>query len=126
MTHAELDALATSFFAAIEAGDLGRVAEIYAPDAAVWHNVTQYTQTRAENLKLLERFTSSITGLHYEVHAREFFDGGFVQRHTLHGETRAGQPVAVPVCIVIHVSDGRIVRLFEYLDYAAVAPVFEA
>jgi len=124
MEAPQLDALANDFFSAISKRDLARVGEIYDPAVEVWHNVTQRAQTREENLELLDRFTSSLSELRYEVHARDFFPGGFVQRHTLHGRTQSGDTIAAPVCIVIHAADGRIQRLFEYLDARAVAAAF--
>lgn len=124
MEARQLDELADDFFAAIARRDLKRVAAIYDPEVEVWHNVTQRTQSRDENLRLLETFTSRVEDLRYEVLAREFFPGGFVQRHTLHAKVASGEAIAVPVCIVIHVADGRIQRLYEYLDGRSVAPAF--
>ena len=124
MDAAALDTLADDFFSAITQGNLERVATLYEPDLEIWHNVTRRTQSREENLKLLEVFTSRVKSLRYEVHAREFFPGGFVQRHTLHGSLASGEALAVPVCIVIHAAGGRIQRLYEYLDAAAVASAF--
>jgi ketosteroid isomerase-like protein len=118
------DALASRFFAAIERGDLDAVRELYSPDVQVWHNVTGRTQTRDENLKLLRFFTGRVGERRYEVLARDFFPGGFVQRHVLHGKLASGELVAAPVCLVVHVADGRIERLYEYLDPAAVRGVF--
>jgi ketosteroid isomerase-like protein len=116
--------IASSFFAALEARDLAAVREIYSPDVAVWHNVTGRTQTRDENLALLELFTSRVSALHYEVSSRDFFPGGFVQRHVLHGELASGERIAAPVCLVVYIADGRIKRLFEYLDPATVRAAF--
>ena len=118
------DAIASKFFAAIERGDLDAVRELYAPDVQVWHNVTGRTQTRDENLKLLKFFTGRVSEIRYEVLARDFFQGGFVQRHILHGKLASGESIAAPVCLVVHVSGGRIERLFEYLDPASVRGVF--
>lgn len=56
--------------------------------------------------------------------ARHFFAGGFVQRHVLHGRLESGDVFAAPVCLVVHVSKGRIERLFEYLDPATVRAAF--
>ena len=120
----EIEAIASSFFAAIERRDLDAVRELYAPDVEVWHNVTGRTQSREENLALLRYFTGRVADLRYEVLAREFFPGGFVQRHVLHGKLASGDPVAAPVCLVVHVSGGRIARLFEYLDPATVRGAF--
>ena len=124
MDYEKLDALATKFFSAIEHGDLESVRELYAPEVEVWHNVTGRVQTREENLRLLETFTSRVSDLRYEVFGRDFFQGGFVQRHTLHGCVKSGEPIHAAVCIVIYVSEGRIQRLFEYLDATAVEAAF--
>jgi ketosteroid isomerase-like protein len=120
----DADSIASRFFAAVERGDLDAVRDLYAPDVQVWHNVTNRTQTRDENLKLLKYFTARVSERRYEVHAREFFPGGFVQRHTLHGTLASGEAIGAPVCLVVHVSGGKIVRLYEYLDPATVGAVF--
>ncbi len=118
------DRIASDFFAAIERGDLEAVRDLYSPRVEVWHNVTQRTQTREENLELLRSFTSRVCALRYEVLAREFFPGGFVQRHVLHGKPSSGALIDAPVCLVVYVSEGKIERLFEYLDPAAVRAAF--
>ena len=120
----ETDRLASEFFAAIERGDLDAVRELYSPEAEIWHNVTNRSQTRDENLALLKFFTGRVSDRRYEVLARELFPGGFVQRHVLHGRLASGELVAAPVCIVVHVSGGKIDRLFEYLDPATVRAAF--
>jgi len=118
------NSIAVQFFAAIERGDLDAVRELYSPSVEVWHNVTGQTQTREENLKLLGYFTGRVCELRYEVLARDFFDGGFVQRHILHGKLETGEMIAAPVCLIVYVAGGRIQRLFEYLDPAAVQAAF--
>ncbi len=118
------DSIASAFFAAIERGDLDAVRDLYAPDAQIWHNVTGRSQTREENLDLLRYFTGRVGERRYEVLAREHFPGGFVQRHVLHGKLASGEAIAAPVCLVVHVSGGRIERLFEYLDSRHVRGAF--
>ena len=119
-----VDTVASELFAAIETGDLAAVRELYSPDVVIGHNVTGKVQTRDENLTLLGYFTGRVSERRYEVLAREFFEGGFVQRHILHGKLASGERIAAPVCIVVHVSGGRIERLFEYLDFSAVRGAF--
>ena len=119
-----LEKTASEFFAAIERGDLDAVRELYSPEVEVWHNVTGRSQTREENLALLRYFTGRVSELRYEVLAREFFEGGFVQRHILHGKLESGDLIAAPVCLVVYVSSDGIRRLFEYLDPAAVRGAF--
>jgi ketosteroid isomerase-like protein len=120
----EIDSIASDFFSAIERGDLDAVRELYSPGAEIWHNITGRSQTREENLALLRYFTGRVSELRYEVLAREFFHGGFVQRHVLHGKLASGDPIDAPVCLVVYVSRGRIERLFEYLDPASVRAAF--
>ena len=104
--------------------DREKIRELYSPDVEIWHNVTGKVQTRDENLALLRYFTGRVSERRYEVLAREFFEGGFVQRHILHGKLASGERIAAPVCIVVHVSRGKIDRLFEYLDFSAVRGAF--
>jgi ketosteroid isomerase-like protein len=116
----DIDTVATELFAAIERGDLDAVRELYSPSVEIWHNVTGRTQTREENLALLRFFTGRVSERRYEVLGRDVFRGGFVQRHILHGKLASGESIDASVCIVVYVSGGRIERLFEYLDPAAV------
>ena len=120
----EIETIASAFFAAIERGDLDAVRELYSPEAEIWHNVTNRVQTREENLALLRYFTGRVSDRRYQVLAREFFHGGFVQRHILHGKLASGERIAAPVCLVIYVSKGKVDRVFEYLDPATVRSVF--
>ena len=124
MTPAEIDALATDFFAAITRGDLEAVASLYAPDVAVWHNVTAKIQTQDENLALLGSLVPKVSEWRYEEVRRRCFDGGFVQQHVLRGRNAKGESVAVPVCLVAEVRDGKVARIDEYLDSRAAGPLF--
>ncbi len=120
----EIEPIASRLFAAIERGDLDAVRELYSPEVEIWHNVTGKSQTREENLALLRYFTGRVSERRYEVLARELFQGGFVQRHILHGRLASGERIAAPVCLVVYVSKGKIERLFEYLDPASVRAAF--
>ena len=121
---AEIEKLANAFFDAIERADIDSIEALYAPDVEVWINVTGQSQGRTQSLKLLRALTSRVRELAYDVEHREPIVGGFVQRHVLRGQLDSGEKLAVPVCLVAHVEDGRIARLYEYLDSVAIAPVF--
>jgi ketosteroid isomerase-like protein len=116
-------ALLDEFFAAIERGDLDAVERLYADDIEVWHNVTGRTMDKAANKKLLGFWSSAVDDMRYEVLERRTYEGGATQRHVIHGSA-AGSPLRADICIVFHVSDGQITRIYEYLDPAAVAQVF--
>ena len=49
-------------------------------------------------------------------------EDGFVQRHRMRGVLPGGEELVVASCLVVTLSDaGRIVRVEEYLDSAALA-----
>lgn len=125
MDAEQIDAVASSLFAAIEKGDIDLVRdEVYHEDVEVFINVGGRAQPRDDSLKLLRNFTGRVTELRYEILSRDFLADGFVQRHVLHCKTASGETLAVPVCLVVHLKDGLIHRLYEYLDGPAIAPAF--
>ena len=115
--------LADRFFAAIEAGDITAVRDIYAPDAEIWHNTDGLVQTPDDNVRTLTWIATNLRDVSYTKIKRSAIDGGFVQQHVLVATNRAGQRIEVPACIVTTVRDDRIARLDEYLDSAAVAAI---
>jgi ketosteroid isomerase-like protein len=118
---AEVEAVAARFFAAIEAGDVDTIRSLYSPDAVVWHNNDQVEQPVEQNLVVLRWVIDNVKGWHYEDVRRTAFEGGFVQQHVGKGTSPSGKPFAMPACIVGRVRDGRVTRIDEYLDSAAVA-----
>jgi ketosteroid isomerase-like protein len=118
-------ALAKHFFDAIEKGDIDAVRTIYAPDAVIWHNTDGLASTREENLKVLTNFIKAVPSRRYTERRVGVFDGGFVQQHLLKAKLANGKDLALACCIVCEVKDGRITRLDEYFDSAALA-VFRA
>ena len=115
--------LAERFFKAIEAGDIEAVKEIYAPAAEIWHNTDGVVQAPVDNARTLTWITQNLKDLAYTEIRRSATDDGFVQQHVLVATNRAGQRIEVPACIVTIVVDGRITRLDEYIDSAAIAAI---
>lgn len=114
----EILELADRFFAAIPKGDIETLRAIYAPDARIWHNHDQATQSVEQNLQVLAWVVKNIAELRYEEIRRHATPTGFVQQHVLRGRAPNGTPLEVPACIVCAVAGGRITRLDEYLDSA--------
>jgi uncharacterized protein len=117
--------IADRLFTAIEAGDIDAVTAVYDPAIEVWHNTDGAVQRRDENLATLAWVVRNLAGLRYTDVRRSRTDDGFVQRHVLVATNRAGRRVEVPACIVATARDGRITRLDEYLDSAAIAALME-
>jgi ketosteroid isomerase-like protein len=116
--------VADRLFSAIEAGDVDAVAAMWSDDVTVWHAGDKRRSEKARAMRVIEWFVSATADRHYDVLDRRFFDGGFVQRHVLHGTAREGTPYSLPVGIIIVVGrDGLITRIDEYLDPADLKPL---
>jgi ketosteroid isomerase-like protein len=107
---------------AIEHHDFDGVMGCYAPDMTMWFNVTGEESSREENLVALV----SGEGLHrrrtYDDRIVDTFVDGFVARYTCRVVGHDGTVVALSACLVAEVHDGRIVKLFEYLDSGRFRP----
>jgi ketosteroid isomerase-like protein len=121
MTDAETAALAKRFFDCIEAGDVDGLVACYAPDAEIWHNTDGQVQGPQDNRVTLTGLVRYFADRVYDDRRLEVFPGGFVQQHVLRAtRTRDGAKVALTACLVCRVKDGKITRLDEYFDSAAV------
>ena len=110
--------LVVRFFAALEAGDIDTVREIYAPDAVIWHNDDLIEQPVEDNLKVLQGLHRAVSDLHYEVVRRVPAPDGLLQQHVLRGRLPDGSDVALHAAMYLQVRDGHITRIEEYLDSA--------
>jgi uncharacterized protein len=104
------------FFAALEAGDIDTVREIYAPDALIWHNDDLVEQPVDENLKVLQGLHRAVSGLRYDIVRRVPAADGVLQQHVLRGALPDGTEVELHAAMYLQVKDGHITRIEEYLD----------
>jgi len=115
-------ALAERFVAAIERGDIEGVKACYAPDAKIWHNFDNVDQSVEDNLKVLGWMSGVLENRKYNILRRVAIPGGYLQQHVLTGRiVKSGADFSMPACLVVHVEDGRIKRLEEYLDVGQAA-----
>jgi ketosteroid isomerase-like protein len=121
MSSEAIRKLANDFLDAIERGDIETVQSIYAPDAVVWHNTDNIAQPVADNLATLTNFIRYVPERRYTDRRIEAFDGGFVDQHLLKGRLASGKEVGMAACLICKVVNGRITRLDEYFDSAALA-----
>jgi ketosteroid isomerase-like protein len=116
--------VADRLFAAIERADTAAVRQMWSDDIAVWKSAEPEDQAKERALKVITWFIDATTERRYEILDRQFFDGGFVQQHTLHATGRNGGSISMRVCIVIKVgADGLISRIDEYFDPREVEPL---
>ena len=104
------------FFAALAAGDIDTVREIYARDALIWHNDDLVEQPVDENLKVLQGLHRAVSGLHYDIVRRVPAPDGVLQQHVLRGSLPDGTQVELHAAMYLQVKDGHITRIEEYLD----------
>jgi ketosteroid isomerase-like protein len=108
--------LVVRFFAALEAGDIATLQEIYAPDAVIWHNDDLIEQPVEENLKVLQGLHRAVSGLRYDIVRRTTAADGVLQQHVLRGRLANGTDVELHAAMYLQVRDGHITRIEEYLD----------
>lgn len=121
MSPTATHALAMSFFDAIERGDIDAVRAIYAPDAIVWHNTDGVAQPVADNPATLANFIKHVPERRYTDRRLDVFEGGFAEQHLLEAKLASGKEVSLATCIICKAEGGRITRLDEYFDSAALA-----
>jgi len=117
---------ADRFYGAIARQDFKEAAEAVTEDAIIWHNRDSKEQSAAENREILKRFAKVMFNWTYTVQHRSDFPGGFVEEHVFSADLADGRKVTMPVCVVGHVREGKIARINEYFDPAALQPVREA
>ncbi|WP_260582953.1 nuclear transport factor 2 family protein [Sphingopyxis sp. PET50] len=83
--EADIRAMATRFFDAIEAGDIETMRESFAPGAEIWHNTDETIVTRDQTAATLTGMVARIRGREYADRRLTVFPGGFVQQHVLKG-----------------------------------------
>jgi ketosteroid isomerase-like protein len=116
MTDSEIRGLCNRFFDAYQNRRVDMLAEIYADDCIVWHNVFGRETTGADNLAALPESYGMQRRRTYDDRTINTFEGGFVIQYTLHGVQHSGHRGALWICIVGLCRDGKITRIDEYMD----------
>ena len=109
-------ALAQRFLDAIEAADIDAARACFHPDAGIWHNYDNSTQSVDENLGLLALMADKLARRHYEVHRLEEIEGGYLQHHSLHVTDADGGSVTVEALAIVEVTGGKISGIREWID----------
>jgi ketosteroid isomerase-like protein len=108
--------LCNDLFDAIERNDLDGVALCYAPDMTMWVNLTGEEMGRDENLAVLRDGAALHRRRTYDDRRISAWDDGFLVQYTTTVVAHDGTKVALSSCLVADTRDGRITKLYEYLD----------
>jgi hypothetical protein len=115
MSHGEIRTLCNRFFDAYQNARVAELKEILSEDCLIWTNVFGL-KTRDENLALLPESQKRQRRRVYNDRIVNTFDGGFVIRYTLNIVEHSGRRSALYVALVGLCSQGRIIRIDEYID----------
>ena len=116
MTDTELRALCHRFFDAIERGDYGAVAQLYAPEFRMWVNLTGTQSSAEENLAVLRDGSKLHRRRTYDDRIVNTFASGFVVQYSVNVVTHSGARTSLSACVVAQCCNGQITRIDEYLD----------
>jgi len=116
VTDTELRALCHRFFDAIERGDCGAVAQIYAPEFRMWVNLTGTESGAEENLAVLRDGAKLHRRRTYDDRIVNTFASGFVVQYSVNVVTHSGARTSLSACVVAQCRGGQITRIDEYLD----------
>jgi ketosteroid isomerase-like protein len=116
-SHNPTVAIVDRFIRAIEDGDGAALQAIYADDATIWQNFAMADQSRDENIALLLR-VAGVGSLKYLRSEIEAVGERVFLRHTLRIVFEEGRVLEIPAAMFITTRDGRITRIFEYVDSA--------
>jgi len=116
VTDSEIRELCNRFFDAYQDRRVDELAELYAPDCVVWHNVFGREMSGRDNLAALPASYTQQRRRTYDDRHVDVFEGGFVIRYTLAGVQHSGHRGALWICIVGLCRDGKITRIDEYMD----------
>ncbi len=123
----QIDAVANRLFTAIEQGDAAELCKLLSDDIVVCKTADQHTRDKVRALRVLDWLIGATDQRRYDVSDRRFFDGGFVQQHTLHAAAHDGATISMRACIVAKVNpEGRITRIDEYFDPADLSPLLRS
>jgi ketosteroid isomerase-like protein len=116
--HATMRALARKLVNAAATGNVDELKAIFDQNAVIWHNTDGLTVTMDDNLPIAAVFAAKVPHRSYEDIKITPFDGGYVQQHQWVGKSIDGEPFRLSACAIMHVRNGKIVRIDEYFDSA--------
>ena len=126
MSEANTRAIAKQLIDAITAGDRDAIERLYHADLVGWQNFSGRELSRRQMVKIIGLVMSSVKDLRYDDIRVDVTPRGYVQQHVLRATAPDGRAIAVPACLVVGLSGDQIVRIDEYMDAAAIAPLLSA
>jgi len=109
--------LAQRFIDAVRAGDETAARECMHPDAGIWHNYNDTTQSVDENMGLMQLMIDKTSKREYTILRLDEVEGGYLQRHTLTLTSKDGNETASTQALaLVSVENGKIKHVEEFID----------
>ena len=119
----ERDAVADTLIDAVSRYDGAALRSLCADEFVHWLNLTGQEQGPDALAALLDAERQVVAGASVTERRRTATDDGVVLQLTVEGTTRGGAAFRVPVCLVVAMGGGRVVRLDEYASSDHVKPL---
>jgi len=126
MSEANTRAIAKHLIDSITAGDTAAIERLYHADMTGWQNFSGRELNRRQMLKIIGLVMSGVKDLRYDDIRVQVTPRGYVQQHVLCATAPDGTAIACPACLVVELAGDQIVRIDEYMDSAAIAPLLRA
>ena len=118
--------LAERFVEAARAADADAYRSLCSPDSRHWVNIGPVEHALDERAALLARERELLAEFDMtDVRVRDT-DTGFVVQSNARGTLHSGETIAMALCAVVTCEGDRIIRVEEYVDSAAAAPLLRA
>lgn len=119
--RAAIDAIADRFIAALMAGDLMTLDQLFSPDFEIWYNFSDSTLDRKQALAFFGAYFPSVK-IGFRQVRRLVTPVGWVQQHRVDAEGPDNFRIdGMPALMVFTLSGDRISRIEEYIDSAKTA-----
>jgi ketosteroid isomerase-like protein len=115
--------IADALFDAVSRYDHDAFEALVAPGAVRWLNFSGEEMPIHALRAIAERERAVTARSDFVRRGLMLCEEGFVLQMHIDGETKGGTAFAFPVCLVVHVEDGKITRVEEYADSAQVQPL---
>jgi ketosteroid isomerase-like protein len=116
-------AIADRFVAALENGDEAELARLYHPELRFTIRTSGAAYDRTAAVRNFRTMWRHLRDVEVEVVDRQRTEHGFLSQQVLRATIGDGTRIEVPMCMIFGVRDGRIARVDEYFDAAAVGPL---
>ena len=125
MSEAQTREIAKRLIDAITAGDVTAVEALYHEDLVGWQNFSGRELNRRQMIKIIHGLTAALSDLRYDDIRVTPTSRGYVEQHVLRATAPDGRAIECPACLVVELAEGRIRRIDEYMDSAAIAPLLQ-